>query len=323
VVALIPQGKGYRDLKEMMAFVTNDRNMQVLFQRGVKDAYFPTDMFSLAADSASVFGSGTLQPGDTTWVPRVNWKIDRQVLLKNHLIVLDMLANNNWQRPVYFAVTTGPDSYINLQDHFQLEGLTYRLVPVLSPNSNPNLQGRVATDIMFNNVTQKFKWGNMETTDPIYLDENILRMTTNLRLQLSSLAEALISEGRKEDALTILNISLDKMPERNVPYDRILLPTVEALYAAGDTAKGDALAERIFTIMEENLTFHISLEPRFLKPLEQEMAITHAVMGRLEMVASPALQQSLSTRMTSMEELFEAKQQELSGGKQRTTRMRF
>jgi len=327
VVALIPQGKGYRDLKQMMAFVTNDRNMQVLFQRGVKDAYFPTDMFSIPADSATVFGTGTLQPGDTSWIPRVNWKIGRQVLLKNHLMVLDLLAHNNWQRPIYFAVTTGPDSYIDLQDHFQLEGLTYRVVPVFSPNKNPNLQGRVATDIMFNNVTEKFKWGNMGTEGPIYLDENILRMTTNLRLQLSSLAEALIEEGRKEEAGTILDLSLEQMPERNVPYDRILLPTVEAYYAIGANEKANALSERLFTIMEENLNFYLSLDPKFASRVEDDMAITHAVMGRLmttTMRADPAFGKAMEERFNAMEEQYQGKLMELQGDSQRkTTRMKF
>ncbi len=327
VVALIPQGKGYRDLKEMMAFVANDRNMQVLFQRGVKDAYFPTDMFSIAADSATVFGTGTLQPGDTSWVPRVNWKIDRQVLLKNHLMVLDLLANNNWERPIYFAVTTGPDSYINLQDYFQLEGLTYRVVPVFSPNKNPNLQGRVATDIMFHNVMEKFKWGNMETEGKIYLDENILRMTTNLRLQLSSLAEALIAEGRDEEARKVLDLSLAKMPERNVPFDRIMLPTVEAYYAIGDKEKANALSERLFTIMEENQNFYLSLEPKFAKRVEDDMSITHAVMGRLMTTTSRAdstFGASMRTRFEEMEEQYQGKLMELQGdGRRNTTRMKF
>jgi hypothetical protein len=320
VVAIIPQGReGYKNLKEMMAFVENDRNMQVLFQRGVKDAWFPTDKFSLPVDSAIVFGNGTLSAKDTNWVSSLNWQVKRQVLLKNHLMVLDLLANNNWERPIYFAVTTGPDSYINLQDHFQLEGLTYRLVPVYSPNRNPNLNGRVATDVMYSNVMEKFRWGNMETEGDIYLDENILRMTTNLRLQLSSLAEALIDEGRKDEARNVLDLSLEKMPERNVPFDRILLPTVEAYYATGDTAKADALNERIFEIMEENLTWLLSLEDRFVKPLEQEMAITHAVMGRLETVASPELKARLADRMETMDALIQGREQ---GGK-RTTRMRF
>lgn len=326
VVALIPQSKTYRDLKEMMDFVTNDRNMQVLFQRGVKDAWFPTDMFSLKADSADVFGSGTLQAGDSGWVPRVEWKIDRQVLLKNNLLLLDMLANNNWQRPVYFAVTTGPDSYINLQDHFQLEGLTYRLVPVKTPNRNPNMNGRVATDIMYANVMNKFKWGNMDTEGPIYLDENILRMTTNLRLQLSSLAEALIQEGRDEEARKILDLSVEMMPERNVPFTRIMLPTVEAYYDIGDTAKANAISDRLFTIMEENMTHFLSLDRRFAERLGDDMALTHAVMGRLAteaMRSDSTFGEGLKERFDAMEEQYQGKLMELSSGRRGSQRMRF
>ena len=327
VVALIPQGKGgYRDLKEMMKFVSDDRNMQPLFQRNVKDAFFPTDKFSIPVDSAVVFGNGTLTAKDTAWLRSLDWQIRKQVLLKNHLMVLDLLANNNWERPIYFAVTTGPDSYINLQDHFQLEGLTYRVVPVKSPNANPNLQGRVATDIMYRNVTEKFLWGNMDTEGFIYLDENILRMTTNLRLQLSSLAEALIAEGRKEEARNILDLSLTKMPERNVPYDRILLPTVEAYYAIGDVAKGNELSERLFTIMEENLTYYTSLETKFLKQMEQEMAIAHAVMGRLMSETSKAdstLGKAMEERFEAMEELYQSRLMEMETSGRKNSRMRF
>ena len=327
VVALIPQGKGgYRDLKEMMKFVSDDRNMQPLFQRNVKDAFFPTDKFSIPVDSAVVFGNGTLTAKDTAWLRSLDWQIRKQVLLKNHLMVLDLLANNNWERPIYFAVTTGPDSYINLQDHFQLEGLTYRVVPVRSPNTNPNLQGRVATDIMYRNVTEKFLWGNMDTEGFIYLDENILRMTTNLRLQLSSLAEALIAEGRKEEARNILDLSLTKMPERNVPYDRILLPTVEAYYAIGDVAKGNELSERLFTIMEENLTYYTSLETKFLKQMEQEMAIAHAVMGRLMSETGKAdstLGKAMEERFEAMEELYQSRLMEMETSGRKNSRMRF
>lgn len=329
IVALLPQGdrETYRDLREMMAFVSNDRNMQQLFQRGVKDAWFPTDRFKLLVDSTKVFGNGTLSLKDTAnWTPEVRWQVRRQVLLKNHLMVLDLLANNNWDRPIYFAVTTGPDSYINLQDHFQLEGLTYRLVPVYSPNQNPNLMGRVATDVMYENVTGKFLWGNMDSKAPVYLDENILRMTTNLRLQLSSLAEALIEEGRTDMARTILDLSLEKMPEHNVPYDRILLPTVEAYYAIGDKDKADALNERLFTIMEENLTYFLSLEPRFAGLVNNDMAVAHAVMGRLMNVASResgAKADELRERFDTMDKAYEGKLIELQEAGRKVTRMRF
>jgi hypothetical protein len=328
VVALIPQGEQntYRDLREMMAFVANDRNLREIFQRGGKDAWFPTDRFRIPADSAAVFGSGTLQPGDTAALPAVEWQIKRQVLLKNHLMVLDLLANFNWQRPIYFAVTTGPDSYINLQDHFQLEGLTYRLVPVRTPNNNPNQHGRVATDIMYDNVMNKFLWGNMDSEKEIYLDENILRMTTNLRLQLSSLAEQLIAEGRPEQARDILHLSVEKMPEHNVPYDRIMLPTIEALYAVGDTALGNRISERLFTIMEENLAWYISLEPRFVVNMANEMAISHAVMGRLQSTAGKYDKEfgdRLNERFQQMEAAYDERAAELEDITRRTSRMRF
>jgi alkylated DNA nucleotide flippase Atl1 len=331
VVALIPQGdrETYRDIKEMMAFVYNDRNMQPIFSRGQKDAWFPTDRFSIPVDSAKVFSNGTLSIEDTAvWVPEVRWQIRRQVLLKNHLMVLDLLAHNDWDRPIYFAVTTGPDSYINLQDHFQLEGLTYRLVPVYTPSDprNPNLQGRVATDTMYRNVTERFLWGNMDSERPIYLDENVLRMTTNLRLQLSSLAEALIEEGRDDMARTILDISLEKMPEHNVPFDRILLPTVEAYYAIGDTEKGTFLSERLFTIMEEDLTYYLSLEPRFVSSVGNDMAMAHAVMGRLMSTTvreDPEAGAKLRDRFQVMDEAYQDKLMELEAEGRRTTRMRF
>jgi hypothetical protein len=124
VVALIPsmKVKGWLDLKQAMEFATNDRNLQQIFQLGKKDAYIPTKNFRIPADSAFVFGpNGMLSAKDTanfTGDVRLEC-IKQQYVLKNHLMVLDLLANNNWERPIYFAVTTGPDSYLNLQDYFR------------------------------------------------------------------------------------------------------------------------------------------------------------------------------------------------------------
>ncbi len=161
---------------------------------------------------------------------------------------------------------------------------------------------------------------------PFTLDENILRMTTNLRLQLSSLAEALIDEGRDDDARTILDLSLEKMPERNVPFDRILLPTVEAYYAIGDKDKANTLSERLFTIMEENMEFYLSLDPEFASRVQDDMAITHAVMGRLATTSARednAFGQPMKERFDVIEELYQGKLMELQSADRKTTRMRF
>jgi len=285
VVALLPREKngGYMDLRKAIAFATDDRNMQPLFSRSQKDAYMPTDKFRLPVDSAFVFGpKGMLTAKDTArWMPEVRWQLRKQYVMKNHFMVLDLLANNNWERPVHFAVTTGPDSYLNLQNYFRLEGLTYRLVPVLAPQQTPNSYGHVGTDVMLDNVMNKFRWGHMDTEGFIYLQENDLRMTTNLRLQIATLASALAKEGRKADGKKVLDLCLEKMPERNVPYDRIMLPVIEAYYDVGDKERAAALTERLFAIMDENVSYYLRLDPAMADKISQELEITHAVMGRL------------------------------------------
>jgi len=311
------------DLRKAIAYAINDKTMQSA--GGDRYAILPSDAFTIPVNRDQVLANNVVELKDTARiVDAITWRISRSAVMKNHFLVLDLLANNDWSRPIYFAVTTGPDSYIGLQDYFQLEGLTYRVVPLVTPSDpRSGSVGAVATDRMFRTVTEKFRWGNMETEGQIYLDENILRMTTNLRLQLSALAEELIKEGRTEDARTILDLSIEKMPDRNVPFDRVLLPTVEAYYAIGDTAKANAVAGRLFTIMEENLAWFMSLEPQFVAPLSKEAEITHAVMGRLAQVATQmdsAYGEKLEARFQAADELFRMSKAQ---NQRKNSRMRF
>ena len=116
--------------------------------------FIPTNKLSLPVDSAAVIANGTVRPEDADKiVDAVQWVVEdergrpKQYILKNSMMVLDMLEHNNWERPIYFAVTTGMDAYMGLTNYFQLEGLAYRLVPIYTPdNPNPNILGRIATD---------------------------------------------------------------------------------------------------------------------------------------------------------------------------------
>ncbi|HEY0977394.1 MAG TPA: DUF2723 domain-containing protein [Flavobacteriales bacterium] len=331
VVALIPRDKsgGYLDLKKAIAFATDDKNMQQIFQRGLRDAYIPAQNFRIPVDSAFVFGpQGMMSTKDTAdWSRDVRWTLNKQYVLKNHFMVLDLLANNDWKRPIYFAVTTGPDSYLNLQDYFRLEGLTYRLVPKKSQSQNPNSYGGVGTDQMFDNVMNKFKWGGMDSPEAIYLDENVLRMTTNLRLQMANLADALTEEGRKDKALQALNLVQEKLPEHNVPYDRIMLPIVEAYYRAGDTAAANRIGERLFDIMEDNMDWYLSLEPQFVSKVASDMELTQMVMERMVTTTrangQKALSDRLRERLDAQGAAYDAKREDAATQGRRITKQRF
>ena len=151
----------------------------------------------------------------------------KQYVLKNQFMVMEILSNNNWERPVYFAVTIGPDSYVGLQDYFRLEGLAWRLVPVKYGSRGGQPVG-IAQDIMYTNVMEDFQWGGMDAEGEIYMDENNRRMATNIRLQLTNLAESFVQSGKSARGLEVIERLVASTPERNVTYDRIMLPSIEA-----------------------------------------------------------------------------------------------
>lgn len=121
----------------------------------------------------------------------------RNYLPKDEMMILDMLATNNWERPIYWAITVGRNKYLNLQEYFQVEGFAYRFVPISGVDNPERLAfGTVATDIMYDNMMNKFKYGNMN--DPkVYIDENNSRMMTNIRNSFNRLATGLIEEEKR------------------------------------------------------------------------------------------------------------------------------
>ena len=125
-------------------------------------------------------------------VDEVKWELKGNGFSKNEMMVLDILANFKWERPIYFAITVGSGNFMGLEKYFQLEGLAYRFVPYIA-QSTDGQTGEIATDIMFENLVNKFKWGNMQDTS-IYLDETNMRMTMNFRNNFARLADALIKK---------------------------------------------------------------------------------------------------------------------------------
>jgi hypothetical protein len=308
IVLLEPSSGGFADLGEAFATALNDEDKQKF---GPKQyAYFPSNKFSLKVDSAHIRSLGFINDEEAgELVEKVEWTVTDgegqplQYVLKNQLAVLSILANNNWERPVYFAVTTGGDAYIGLQDYFRLEGLAYRLVPIkYEQNPNPNMLGGIHTDLMYENVMEKWEWGGMDDLEHgIYMDENNRRMVTNVRLQMSNLSEALIEENDPERALSILDEILRGTPIENVPFTRVLMPVAESYVklASTDSAsaafaidlsdedhshaleKAKELIQILFTQQEETLAYSLSLTPEYFSAMEEDRQLALQVNDRL------------------------------------------
>lgn len=289
-------------IKELIDFVSSDvASNKIEMGNGSLMNYFPTKNMSIPVDKEVVLKNGTVSADMADRiVPAINWTLNKNVVMKNDLMVLDLLAHNNWQRPIYFAVTTGPDSYLDLQDYFQLEGLAYRLVPIKNSDQEQQTQGtRVATKIMYDNIMNKFSWGNIEKPG-VYLDENILRMTMNLRIQMGSLASALVAEGKKDSAVKVLDKCMTIMPEEKVPFDATIFSTVLGYYQADAFEKANTLAKKLFSAFEEHVVYYASIKASDNSDARREQDIMQRLIYASKSFKQDALSKELEERFTRL-----------------------
>lgn len=275
--------KGYQDVRKMMDFVASDKQSNKLTLRnGKKIEYFPSNKFSVKVDSAKVVANGTVPAELADKIEKsLNFTIDKSYVLKSELMILDLLATNNWERPIYFAITVGSDSYLGLEEYFQLEGLAYRLIPVkTSAFSMGDDYGRVNTNIMYDNVMNKFRWGGVDVRE-IYMDENNLRMTTNLRNQFDRLAAALIMEEKRDSAMKVVDKCFEVLPEMNIPFNYFVVPLAEKYYQLEAGDKGDAIMTRYAQILDDELTWFFAQKPEIRKSVQSTIQRNMAILKRI------------------------------------------
>jgi hypothetical protein len=273
----------YANLRSVINFVSNDDNRRSI--GGSMENFFPTRRFRLPVDSARVVSNGTVAPEDAHLiVDAIEWEIKDFAVQKNNLMMLDFLATNNWERPVYYAITTGAEAYIGLEEYFQLEGMAYRLVPIRTTRTDGQV-GRINTSILYDNIMNKFQWGNMN--DPsVYLNEDNIRLTVNFRNIFQRLANALIREDQLDMAIEVLDRAMEVMPEHNVPYNYFTMLIAESYYNADAIDKGNKIFERMIDKEEENLRYYFSFRGRKANLIEGHKQESLAIMQRISHVTT-------------------------------------
>lgn len=303
VVYLMARDEKAMNLKDAIAYVESDNPDNKFDNGGRLIDYLPSKNFYIDVDSAAVMKNGVISEKDTArFSKRISWSLgNRGYITKNDLMVLDLIAHNNWTRPIYFAVTTGNEAYVGLDKYFQLEGLAYRFVPIKQTESEQAQGGRVHTEKMYDNLINKFLWGGMDKPG-VYLDETSTRMAGNLRMQMSILAQALINEGKNSKAKVVLDKCLQVMPEENVPYDGTIYTICAAYYQIGEFAKANELAKRLFDLFEEDLTIYNNLRPNqryaFTREMDQSKEILRRLVGLTQQFKQEPLSKDFMSRIT-------------------------
>jgi hypothetical protein len=222
----------------------------------------PSRTIRIPVDAAKVIASGAVKPADADKiVPYIDIKLKGSAILKSSLLVLDILAHNDWKRPIYF-VTGYHEDAMGLEEYFQLEGLAYRLVPIKSENKSWLKYGRIDTDILYNNLMTKFVWGGAKEKG-VDIDYNHKRnlLVIKARYDYARLANALSSEGKNEKALSVLDYCMTTFPISKISYDMYVPDLIEAYVNAGAIEKATELTRDLSKYYFEKLDYYLKQKP--------------------------------------------------------------
>ena len=190
-------------------------------------------------------------------------------------MMLDILANNDWKRPIYFSGGSFDDAeFIWMKDYLQLDGLTYKLVPIKTKRPNAFEMGRIDTELMYG-IVKKWDWGNSGDPD-IYHDTQTRIQGVTFRGNLARLMEALVNENKIEKAKDIINIAMTNLPLDQYGYYTLVEPFIEGYYQVGETSKARELFERLKTKYQERLEYAASTS------LDQQYENIDDIIGDME-----------------------------------------
>jgi hypothetical protein len=222
--------------------------------------YYPTNKVRVPVNKENVLKSGIVKPEDADLiVDYIDIDLPTSGLYKNRVMMLDILRNNDWKRPIYFTGGSYDDEeYIWMKEYLQLEGLVYKLVPINTPENpeNPYQMGRIDSDNMFD-IVKKWDWGNANSPD-IYHDPETRKNSISFRSNLARLAEQLVNEKQPQKAIEVLDLAMEKMPLDYFGYYSLITPIAATYYRAGSAEKGGKLATQLAEKYADKLSYYES-----------------------------------------------------------------
>ena len=256
---LFPQLKdSVVDLSDFMRWVESENDVTYfdLDDDGIPEKVLPSNKIRVPVDKESVLRNGIVAEKDAHLiVPYIDITFDGH-LIKNRILMLDILANNNWEKPIYFTGGAQADEeYIWMKDYLQLDAMTYKLVPIYTPNSGNFFEmGRINTDIMYENI-KNWDWRNI-TDDDIYLDPETRKNSVSYRNNMERLARELMKEDQTEKAVEILDLAMEKMPVKKFDHISMVIGFAELYYQLNATEQARQVTADLIVEIQQFLTYY-------------------------------------------------------------------
>lgn len=255
------------------------------------EAFIPTKQLYLPIDAQEVIKSGTLPMSRASEIiPQIDFNLKKR-LTKSELMIIELLKENKWKRPIYFAMTVGDDYYLGLNDHFEATGLAYQILPIGVKGAGPS----VNVELMYDNLMNKFKYGNI--ADPkVYLDENTSRMCHTHRMIFAQLIGALVAKGDTVRAKKALDYCNKVIPGTTVRHDYVSTQLADYYYKLHETAKGNAIMDAVAKDCVEYLDWYLSLDVAQRNSVSNRIGHNMAVLNQVLRICDQAKQTTIMNK---------------------------
>ena len=250
------------DLNDYLDVIKRDvEAFKIPMQSGDKIMRVPTDILKLEVDTAKVLDMGIIPNNLREYITPTmffalkkdrNGELQSRILTKGQMMLLDLIANNNWERPIYFNYTSVSGLSFNLDPYLVQEGMAYRLLPIMNPNGRGRDQ--VNTDLMYKNITEEMRFRGLD--DPgANLNEDYRGFIQNHRSMFTTLSDALIQEGDTARAKEMLDMGMEKMPAEAAPYDVSSIGFVQGYFDIGEPDKATKMAMEMASQFDSEVSY--------------------------------------------------------------------
>ncbi|MEN1783631.1 MAG: DUF2723 domain-containing protein [Bacteroidota bacterium] len=278
------------DIKDFIKWIGDDKprtKFRYLFEKQGRDTeeypestlnivYYPTNKIRIPVNKENVLESGLVKEKDTALIlDYIDIDLPESALTKQRILMLDVIANNDWKRPIYFSGGSFDNAeYIWMKDYLQLDGLVYKLVPIRTKNESPFEMGRIDTDLMYD-IVKEWEWGNASDPD-IYHDPQTRSQGLSFRSNLARLSEQLIKEQKIDKAKAVIDMAMTHIPFEHFSFYAFLEPFLDGYYKVGEQEKARSLFKKLKGVYQDRLEYYADV------PKDEQYQNFEAILTDLE-----------------------------------------
>ncbi len=277
---------------------SDDVRSKVKVSNGSLMDFIPSKKFYINVDKEKAISTGTVKAKDANLiVDKIEFGINKSMITQSEWVLLNIVAANNWERPIYVDHSLLYTDQVHFLDYLQYEGLAYRLVPIKA-GKRGSFYGRIDADILYDNVMNKFTWGNVNNPD-VYIDEYNEKEVRILqaRYMFARLSEELLKEGKKDSCIAVLDRMFEIFPDEKMPLEFDSFPAVEQYFKAGAIEKGNKYVRILAKNFLENVEYYTEVPEKFAKAVNGDMNRDLSALRNLVLLTKRNKQEELSKEL--------------------------